>query len=258
MNNNADALMDYYKEDKNVKSTVNKFVFMKLGEMRKLESAKKGRISMFADEAIGVEELNSEACEDMIYLELMCILYNSRKSEYYNFRYPESKFHMGSYENYLFYADALSQYLYDACDRSTVVRKFMLLPVKRIGEVFGGNRTWDDIIKEYKKLKKVDDAGFDEDKLTVKGVLDACRETGFKAWHPACSHPDEYIKNVKRAHALEADLLIRSFSVIYPELYDIEEIRIIYGISPETYDDWEDVPDLWEDYVDDFDKHPTE
>lgn len=258
MNNNAGVLKDYYKEDKNVMDTVNRLVFMKLSEMRKLESAKKNRVSLFADEAIGVEELDRGSCEDMTYLELMCILRNSQCSSDYNFRYPGSDRHMGSYENYLFYADALSQYLYDASDRSTVVRKFMLIPVKRMCEVFECEMMWEDIVKEYKKLKKIEDAGFDADNLTVKDVLDACREIGFKAWHPACLHPSEYIRNIKSAHTLEANLLIRSFSAKYPEVYNIEEIRERYNYNPGTCDDWEDVTDLWEDYIVDFDKHPTD
>ena len=258
MNNNADALKEYFKEDKNVMDTVNRLVFMKLSEMRKLEPAKKNRVCAFADEPIGVEELDSKACESMTYLELMCILRNSMCSSDYAFRYPGSDLHMESYENYLFYADALSQYLYDASDRSTAVRKFMLIPVKRMYEVFECEMMWEDMAEEYKKLKKIDDAGFDADNLTVKDVLDACREIGFKAWHPACSHPSEYIRNIKNAHTLEANLLIRSFAAKYPEAYDIDEVRIRYGNVPDICDDWEDVPDLWEDYIVDFDKHPTD
>ena len=47
--------------------------------------------------------------------------------------------------------------------------------------------------------------------------------------------PAEYLSNIKRAHALEAALLINGFFRIYP--YDLTRVKECYGSADNEYDE---------------------
>ncbi len=241
MDNNTDVLKGYFADDGNVRDTVNKVASLTLGQLRLLDTGEKPRIKIFADDVIKFEEFDKEICENMTYLELMCILDNSQYDRNYNFAYPNTEIHMGSVENFLFYTFALATYFYVACDQSTIIRKFMALPLYRMYEVFGIAGLWPNFIKRYKNIKKITDDEFEGKDLNVKDILDACRDVVSKPWYPGSMLPPDYISNIRNAYYLEAWVLIKSLLLIYPQKDNADEVKERYRLCTDDDDGYDDI-----------------
>ncbi len=232
--NSPRTMEEFFANDENVKKVINRFVSIRVGQIRSILSKEDRRLSLIVNDVAEREGLNREKCEEMTYGELVRLL-NSEKNRGFYGACDENR---RMYDDYLFYAEILSFIINQISRTNNDTVLFLMIPVGRFMDVLYEERKekrmrrMRELERNYRLSDKYEETDFSEDMPIGRVISGSTLCT--RAWTPGGLSIDEYKRRRRDTCEVGGRILIECITEGLWDKHDDQEIRSKYSGLCET------------------------
>lgn len=208
---------EYMSDEKRVERTVQKFMKIKLKELRDIHAK---CIDFINEEIMQKEVLSLEKALDMSYIEFACLVDNVGGNHSYDWS------NHNSFSEQQFYYKCITGALLDS--KATIpVRLFTALPLQAFYDYLIGMSDEEGRIRLQMELKHIRECCQYKEGYTIRDFLAEKIRALNKAWIPI--EPIRiYEHTVRTAHQDIGRLLVNSFHLAFPDSFHVKDIRDKY------------------------------